>query len=164
MEKPLGFVIDSSLVCGLKKLLYSLEQGPCACYEKIDRFFINLGFKHCEYDHSNYILHVHGDNLIMELYFDDLVITGNNVNMILGLKKQLIDTFEIIDLSMLHLFMGIKILQMNDGIFISQPKYAFDLFKQLNMDDYKSCAKPYQFGVKLQKDYDSPQVDATLYQ
>ena len=89
MEKPLGFVIDSSLVCGLKKLLYSLEQGPHACYEKIDHFFINLGFKHCEYDHSIYILHVHGDNLIMELYFDDLVITGNNVNLILGLKKQL---------------------------------------------------------------------------
>ena len=63
----------------------------------------------------------------MVLYVDDLVITVNNVNLILGLKKQLANTFEIIDLE--HFFLSIQILQMDDGIFLSQPKYSLYLLK-----------------------------------
>ena len=76
-------------------------------YEKIDWFVVNLGFKHCEYDHSTYVLHVHGDTLVIALYVNDLVITGYNVGLIFGLKKQLVDTFEMTSLYLLHLFLGI---------------------------------------------------------
>ena len=65
----------------------------------------------------------------MLFYVDDLVITGNNVNMILGLKKHLADVFEMISIGLLHLFLGIQILQMDDGIFLSQPKYALYILK-----------------------------------
>lgn len=41
---------------------------------------------------------------------------------ILDLKKQLIDTFEINDLGLLHLFLGIQVLQKDHGTFISKPK------------------------------------------
>ena len=70
-----------------------------------------------------------GNYLIGIMTVDDLVITKNNVNLILGLKKQLVDTFEMIDLGLLHLFLGIQILQMSDGIFLSQPRYALDILK-----------------------------------
>jgi hypothetical protein len=49
-------------------------------------------------------LHVDGEILIVALYVDDLVIIGSNVDLILSLKKQLADTFEMIDLGMLHFF------------------------------------------------------------
>ena len=65
----------------------------------------------------------------MELYVDDLFLTINNVNLILGLKKQLVDTFEMDDLCLLNFFLDIQILQLDDGIFISQPKYALDISK-----------------------------------
>jgi hypothetical protein len=45
-------------VCPLKKLLYGLKQAPRAWYEKINRFFLSLGFKCCESDQSIYVLHV----------------------------------------------------------------------------------------------------------
>ena len=80
-------------------------------------------------DHNIYVLHVHGDTLILALYVDDLVIIGNNANLILGLKKQLVDTFEMTDLCLLHFFLGIQFLQKDDGIFISQPKYALAILK-----------------------------------
>ena len=99
--------------------MYGLKQASCVWYENIDNFFINIGFKYCEYDHSIYVLHVHGDTLIVELYVDDLVITGNNVNLILGLKKQHANIFEMTNIGMLHFFLGIQFLQMDDGIFIS---------------------------------------------
>ena len=133
-----------------------MKHAPHAWYENIDHFFVNLSFKRCEFDHNIYVLHVHGDTLIVALHVDDLVITGNNANLILGMKKQLVDTFEMTNLGLLHFFLHIQILQMDGGIFLSQPKYALDLLKGFKMDNFKSCATPYQTGVKLSKCYDSP--------
>ena len=87
----------------------------------------------------------------MALYVDDLFITRNNVNMILGLKKQLVDTFEMIYLGLLNLFLGIQILRTDDGIFLSQPKYALDILKRFKMDDYNLFPTPFWSRVKLSK-------------
>ena len=106
---------------------------------------------------------IHGDTLIVALYADDLVLTGNNGNLVLGLKRQFVDTFEIIDLGLFHFFLGIQVLQMDDGIFISQPKYALDILKWFKMDEFMSCDTNYQSEVKLLKDCDSPWVNTTLY-
>ena len=73
------------------------------------------------------------------MYVDDFVITEHNIDLILGLKKQLVDTFEMTNLGLLHWFLGIQALQMHDGIFLSQHKYVLDLLKQFKMDDYKPC-------------------------
>jgi hypothetical protein len=79
MEQTPGFEKDGSLVCQLKKSLYGLKQAPKAWYEKIDKFFLNFGFKCCESNHSIYVLHVNDDTLIVALYVDDLVITRGSV-------------------------------------------------------------------------------------
>jgi hypothetical protein len=65
MEYAPGFVTDSNLVCRLKESLYGLNQDPRAWYDNIDSFFIQLGFKHCESNHSLYVLHSNGDTLIV---------------------------------------------------------------------------------------------------
>ena len=65
----------------------------------------------------------------VEKLIDDLVITRNNVNIILGLKKQLVNNFEMIGIGILNLFLGIKVSQMDGGIFLSHPKYALDILK-----------------------------------
>ena len=106
-----------------------MKHASCAWYEKIYCFFVNLSFKRGESDHNIYVLHVHGDTIIVALYVDDTVIIGNNVDLILGLKKQLVDTFEMSDLGLLHLFIGIQFLQMDDDIFLSYPKYVVYLLK-----------------------------------
>ena len=67
------------------------------------------------------------------------------------------------NLSLLHFFLSIQILQMDDGIFLSQPEYALDILKLLNMDKCKSCATHYYSKVKLSNECDSPRVNATLY-
>ena len=110
MEQPPSFVRNSSLICRLKKSLYGLKRAPHALYENTDHFFVNLGFKHCEYDHNVYALHVHGDTLIVAFYVDDLIIRWNNLNLILGLKKQLVNTFEMTELGLFHFFLRIQFL------------------------------------------------------
>ena len=89
--------------------MYGLKHAPLSWYEKINYLFVNIGFTYCESNHNIYVLHVHGDTLNVALYVDDLVITGNNVNLILDLKKRLDDNFEMTDLGILHLFPDIQV-------------------------------------------------------
>lgn len=72
MEPPPDFVTNSALFFHLKKSLYGLKQVPQAWYEKIDQFFVNLGFKRCNFDQSIYVLRIEGNTLIFVIYVDDL--------------------------------------------------------------------------------------------
>jgi hypothetical protein len=67
------------------------------------------------------------------------------------------------DLGFLHYFLGLQVLQTNEGIFLSQSKYACDLLRHFHMDDCKPTPSPFQSGVKLTTTCTSPEVDATLY-
>jgi hypothetical protein len=87
MEQPLGFVTNSNLVFRLKMSLYGLKQSPRASYAKIDNFFLRLGFKQRESDHILYVLHSNGDTLIVVVYVDDLLITGNNNDLIFTIEE-----------------------------------------------------------------------------
>ena len=158
MEKPTRFMKYSTLYCRFKNSLYSLNQAPLAWYEKIDWFFVNIGLKCCEYNHS-----VYGNKFIVVVYVDDWVLTINKSNLIFRLKRQLADNFEMIDLDILNFLLGHQVLPLSNGIFIFWSKYAVHLLKWFNKDDYKACDTPYQFIVKLTRDYQSRQVNARLY-
>ena len=75
------------------------------------------------------------------------------------LKKK----FEMIDLGLLHYFLGLQVLQTNEGIFLSQSKYVGDLLRLFHMDDCKPTPSPFQSGIKISTTYTSPEVDDTLY-
>ena len=124
-------------------MFYGSKQDPWLWYEKIGWFFFNLGFKHCESDHSIYVFHLHGNTLIIYVYVDDLILTGNNLDLIFRMKLRLADTFEMTDLGILHFFLGVQVLPLSDGLISSQSKFVMDLLKCFQMDDYKSCATPY---------------------
>jgi hypothetical protein len=55
------------------------------------------------------------------------------------------------DLGTLHYVLGLQALPLCDGFFISQSKYLIDILTCFNMIYCKSCATPFQFGVKLTK-------------
>jgi hypothetical protein len=78
-------------------------------------------------------------------------------------KTNLKKKFEMTYLGFLHYFLGLQVLQTNEGIFLSQSKYACDLLRRFHMDDCKPTPSPFQYGVKLTSTCTSPEVDATLY-
>jgi hypothetical protein len=133
-------MIDSTLFCRLKNLLYGLKKAPWAWYKMIDHFFVNLGFKRCESDPSIYVFHVYGNTLIFVVVVDDLILTRNTTDILSILKRPLFDTFEMKDLGILHLFLGLQVLPLSMGLFISKSKYVMDLLKWFKMDDCKACA------------------------
>jgi hypothetical protein len=100
--------------------------------------------------------------LIIDVYVYDLVITRNNIDIILKLKKQLVDSFDITNLGILNYFLGLKVLPLFDGLFIYHSKYVSNLLKYFKMANCKPCATPFQYRVKMSITCQSPKVDATL--
>ena len=58
-------------------------------------------------------------------------------------KMAMMHKFEMTDMGLLHFFLGIEVNQNDDGIFISQKKYAKELLKRFRMEDAKPiCNAP----------------------
>ena len=102
------------------------------------------------------------DLLILVLYVDDLILTSSDSKLLNHVKTSLKNNFEMTDLGFFHYFLGLKVLQTNEGIFLSLSKYACDILSLFHMDDYKPTPSPFQSGVKLTATCTSPEVDATL--
>jgi hypothetical protein len=101
--------------------------------------------------------------IILVPYVDDLILTGSDLKLLNHVKANLKKKFEMIDLGFLHYFLGLQVLQTNEGIFLSQSKYAYDLLRRFRMGDCKPPPSRFQSGVKLTGTCTSPEVDATLY-
>jgi len=130
VEQPVGYEVEGKedKVYILKKALYGLKQAPMAWYKKIDSYFVHNGFQRCPFEHALYIKSVDSDNiLIVCLYVDDLIFTSNNPKMIAEFRKAMVKCFEMTDLGLMSYFLGIEVIQQDDGIFISQKKYAADI-------------------------------------
>ena len=97
------------------------------------------------------------------LNVDDFIIVGSTSFIIASVKTSLQDRFSMIDLGLLHYFLGIEITQSLAGITLSQPKYALDLLSQFHMRDCKPAPTPFLLGVKLEAKYSTLLVDVTLY-
>ncbi|XP_022152743.1 uncharacterized protein LOC111020391 [Momordica charantia] len=76
--------------------------------------------------------------ILLVVYVDDIVITGNDSSGILSLKSFLHSQFHTKDLGMLKYFLGIEVTRNKKGIFLSQRKYVLDLLTETG----KLAAKP----------------------
>ena len=110
IEQPEGFEIFSteSHVCRLKRALYGLKQAPFAWYIQINSYFNELGFAKSEADPNLYQIVVEGNLLIIVLYVDDLILTGDEL-LIHSCKADIAKEFEMKDLGLLHYFLGLEI-------------------------------------------------------
>nr|GFC33100.1 putative RNA-directed DNA polymerase [Tanacetum cinerariifolium] len=70
--------------------------------------------------------------------------------------------FEMTDLGMMRFFLGIEVLQTNEGIHISQRRYALELIKQFNLEGCNSVKSPMVPGNKLKLE-DGEKADGTAY-
>ena len=166
VEQPMGYVNKNhgEKVLKLKKALYGLKQAPRAWNSRIDVFFKENGYVQCPHEHSLYMkVNSNGDVLLICLYVDDLIFTGNNSHMIKEFKKAMTQEFEMTDIGLMSFFLGIEVKQNNEGIFISQEAYAKEILKRFNMNNCKPVSTPIECGVKLSKIGEGQVIDATLF-
>ncbi|KAJ0764103.1 putative RNA-directed DNA polymerase [Helianthus annuus] len=137
MTLPQGyFDNDKNKVCKLVKSLYGLKQAPRKWNEKLTSVLLEMGFVKSLCDHSLFVLCKENVIVVLLVYVDDIVITGNSISEITHVKKSLSESFKIKDLGILKYFLGIEVLYSDEAICLSQRKYCLEL---LNEFGYLGC-------------------------
>eukprot|EP00253_Pinus_taeda_P006143 PITA_06143 len=165
IEQPLGYEKKGQehKVCKLKKSLYGLKQAPRVWYNRIDSYLLENGFEKCEGEPTLYIKEKDGKILIVVLYVDDIIFTGNDDYLIKNFKTVIKEEFEMTDMGLLKYFLEIEVDQNENGIFISQEKYANEVLERFNMQESKETITPTVMGLKLNKEDKSKDFDPSLY-
>lgn len=80
IHQPEGFADPAKPhhVCLLKKALYGLKQAPRAWYDSLKAFLITCGFQPSVFDSSLFFLRHSGKLLLVLIYVDDILITGED--------------------------------------------------------------------------------------
>ena len=167
LEKPEGFVQKGKehLVCRLRKYLYGLKQALRSWYENIDSFFMQHSYNRSKKDPNLYtVKDEKGRIVLISLYVDDLIITGDVVDLIKESKQQMSQMFEMKDLGELRYCLGLEIWRDSGQTFLSQGKYVRVLLEIFRMDQRKNVVVPLQKNIKLQSEDGSKEADVTLYQ
>jgi hypothetical protein len=164
IENPEGFEIFSneSYVCRLKRVFYGLKQAPRAWYTRIDNYFTGLGFTKSEADANLYQIVVEGKILIIVLYVDDLILTGDE-QLVHSCKEDVAKEFEMKDMGLLHYFLGLEIWQQDGEIFVSQGKYAREILGKFHMEGCKPMDTPLPGNWRKEDATYGEVVDATVY-
>lgn len=165
IDQPPGYVKkgEKKNVCHLKKALYDLKQTPRAWYSRIDGYFLKKDFKRCPFENTLYIKEGTQCEFLVVYLYVDLIFTGNGLNLCEEFKKAIMHEFEMTDMGLLHFFLGIEVKQNEDGVFISQKKYAKDFLKRFRMEGAKPISTPMKIGLKLSNSNAKIRVDGTLY-
>ncbi|XP_070020207.1 uncharacterized mitochondrial protein AtMg00810-like [Nicotiana sylvestris] len=103
-----------------------------------------------------------GDIVILVVYVDDIILTGNNLVEIAALKKFLDNEFKIKDLGLLHYFLGIEVSTSPDGVFLNRKKFILDLLKEYNYLEV-SYVSPLDLNSKLKADSGELFVHPEMY-
>ncbi|XP_022040579.1 uncharacterized mitochondrial protein AtMg00810-like [Helianthus annuus] len=76
------------------------------------------------------------------VYVDDLILTGNDENLIHIFISQLNQEFSIKDLGDLNYFLGLEVVYTDSGLFLTRAKYAKDILIRAQLLDSKPISTP----------------------
>jgi len=92
-----------------------------------------------------------------------MLITGDDVEHISVLKKQLGEQFQMSDLGPLSYFLGIEVQHSPKGYFLSQSKYIEDLIGRSGISDNRTAATPMDLHMQLHPTDGTPIEDPSQY-
>lgn len=82
MHQPIGFDDNTDRVCKLRKSLFGLKQASRCWNHKFKSFIEKFGFVACQSDPCVFVKSDGDDIVILALYVDDGLVTGNNTQSI----------------------------------------------------------------------------------
>eukprot|EP00253_Pinus_taeda_P036631 PITA_36631 len=164
IDKPEGFETfdHESHVCQLKRALYGMKKEPRASYTRIDSYFTRLGFMKSEADANLYHIMVEGKLLIIVLYVDYLILTGDD-QLIQYCKEDLAREFEMKELGLMHYFLGMEVWKGDGELFVSQGKYDNEILKRFCMESCKPMETVVAGKWRKEDATSGEVVEATIY-
>ena len=166
VEQPRGYEKKGKehLIYKLHKALYGLKQAPRAWFNRIETYFLKEGFQRCDSEQTLFTKkNAAGKIIIVSIYVDDLIFTGDDKNMMCDFKNSMMKEFDMTDLGSMRFFLGIEVLQQVDGIFIYQRNYALEILKRFGMLESNEVSSPIIPGFKINKDEHGTTIDETYF-
>ena len=153
MEQPEGFAVQGqeNKVCKLVKSLYGLKQAPKQWHEKFDHTMLSHGFKINECDKCLYIKTYANSCVFVCLYVDDMLIMGTSKDVIMSTKKLLSSIFDMKDLGLADVILGIQIKRNNEGYILTQSHYVEKILNKYDQSNCKVAVTPFDANCKLKK-------------
>jgi histone deacetylase 1/2 len=151
MKQPPGYENPNAPyhVCKLDKSLYGLKHAPRAWFAELSSKFQELGFLASKADTSLFIYSKSSIIIFVLVYVDDIIVTSSSNKAITSLLQDLSSTFALKDLGDLHYFLGIEVKRFNQGIVLTQEKYALDLLNRVGLKACKALPTPLSASEKL---------------
>jgi len=103
------------------------------------------------------------EELIVDLYVDDLIVTGARAEDIGSFKREMVAHFRMSDLGSLSHYLGIEVRQRKEELTLGQRAYASKLLERSGMAECKPCMTLMEEQLKLMKASTTAKVNATLY-
>ena len=153
MEQPEGINVpgQEKKVCWLVKSLYGLKQASMQWHEKFDSVMMTNGFKINECDKCVYVKNTEHGFVIICLYVDDILIMGSNNKVIKTTKEMFNNKFDMKDLGVADVILGIKISKTSYGLILSQSHYIEKILKKFKQDDSNPMRTPVDVNLYLSK-------------
>ena len=111
MDQPIGFVSkgQEDKVCLLKRSIYGLKQSSRAWYFRFHEAIISFGLSMVSEDHCVYVKKTTKGIMFLTLYVDDILLAGNDMEMIQATKEWLSSVFEMKDMGESRYVLGVEI-------------------------------------------------------
>ena len=133
----------------LHKAIYGLKQSPRTWFGKFSEVVLKFGLRRCNSDHSVFSHTSDKGKILLMVYVDNIIITGDDKKCIDDLKRYLQNSFRTKDLGKLHYFLGIEVARSKEGISLSQRKYVLDILEEIGLLGSKPVETPMDPNVKL---------------
>ncbi|GKC09690.1 putative ribonuclease H-like domain-containing protein, partial [Tanacetum coccineum] len=147
----------------VEKALYGLHQAPRAWYETLSTYLLDNGFQRGQIDKTLFIKRFKGDILLVQVYVDDIIFGSIRKELCTEFEKLMHKRFQMSSKRELTFFLGLQVMQKDDGIFISQDKYVDEILKKFGFLTMKIASTPMETSKPLLKDENAKYVDVNLY-
>lgn len=143
-----------------EKALYGLRQSPRAWYSRIDLYRRQRGPYRNPADQNIYQLEK-GLVVVLILYVNDLMVTGNHEEKIKWIIHQLEKEFEMSKLGNLQLQLNVEFQEMEYGVFRSQRTGMQKMRKEFGSSDCKPAVTTLPEGFHVEHEEQTSLTEPT---
>ena len=126
----------------LNKSLHGLREAPKLWYSEPSKIRISVVFQKSKFSDCLYTLNQNGSLLFIIAYVDDLLLVGN-IEDIDQDKNEIANSFTITELGKSNNYLGLKIEELINGLFLSQSFYAQQFVDMTNLGSAKAHKTPF---------------------
>ena len=131
------------------KSLHGFKQAPKQWHEKFDKVMMSHGIKINECDKCVYVKDMEHGYVIVCLYVDDMLIVNSDDKIITSTKNMLNSRFDMKDLGLVNVILGIKNKRTSDGLILSQSHYVDIILGRFDKDNSGISRTPVDVPLHL---------------